>query len=505
MVQERIITLERNRMRRRLAMATTALAVTMTTFPAPALADSVSGLPTTKFPLGVPGIPKSAAKSIAPGVTYSVLRHGGAKDGYTVSVVVKGKDFMSEATAQTQAEAIQAAGLEPVIVKFTRPAVADFPAADYWMVRVGSWPLDKKSEAAKTVKQLKEAGVSAKVDWQGDDGFATTGPWSVRVITVDPRKFRGSFQASLGKSTAKREKVTEMAASAKAIAAVNGGFFDIHTLPAFRGDPTGISVVGGKLLSEAVTGRVGLVLQGRTARVTELSSMVVARPSGGAPVQVTGVNRVAKPDELVMYTEELGRATPKNDGAEAVLDASGQVVQVRSAGGKVAPGTRVLHGVGAAADWLWENATEGSTIKVTTTVTDLRARKTIPLTPRTNIIGGAIGLVRGGRISITASRDGMANVNMIVRRHPRTLAGVTRNGKLIIAVVDGRAPGKTVGASFFEAAAIMKWLGARDAINLDGGGSTAMVIGKKVVNHPSDGAERAVGDALLVLGPDTTR
>lgn len=51
----------------------------------------------------------------------------------------------------------------------------------------------------------------------------------------------------------------------------------------------------------------------------------------------------------------------------------------------------------------------------------------------------------------------------------------------------------------------MKWLGARDAINLDGGGSTAMVIGKKVVNHPSDGAERAVGDALLVLGPDTTR
>ncbi|WP_204012115.1 phosphodiester glycosidase family protein [Sphaerimonospora thailandensis] len=488
-------------MRRRLAMAATALAVTMTTFSAPALADSVAGLPTTEFPLGVPGIPKSAAKSLAPGISYFVLKHGKSEDGYTVSVVVAGKDFMSETTAQAQAEAVQAAGLEPTIVKFTRPAVADFPAADYWMVRVGNWPLDEKAEAAKVVKQLKEAGISAKVDWQGDDGFATTGPWSIRVITVDPRTFRGSFQSSLGKSTAKREKVSEMATSAKAIAAVNGGFFDIHTLPAFRGDPTGISVVDGKLLSEAVPGRVGLVLQGRTARITELSSMVVARPSSGSAVQVTGVNRVPKPDELVMYTEELGRATPKDDGAEAVLDASGQVVAVRSAGGKVAPGTRVLHGVGAAADWLWEYATEGSTIRVTTTVTDLRTRRTIPLTPQTNIIGGAIGLVRGGHISITASRDGMANVNMIVRRHPRTLAGVTSRGKLIIAVVDGRAPGKTVGASFFEAAALMKWLGARDAINLDGGGSTAMVIGKKVVNHPSDGAERAVGDALLIVGP----
>lgn len=492
-------------MRRRLAMAATALAMTMTTFSTPVLADSVSSLPATMFPLGVPGIPKSASKDIAPGVTYSVLRHGDPGDGYTVSVVVKGKDFMSEATAQAQAEAILATGLEPVIVKFTRPAVADFPAADYWMVRVGSWPLAERSEAVKIVKRLKKAGISAKVDWQGDDGFTTTGPWSVRVITVDPQRFRGSFQSSVGKSTAKREKVTAMAASAKAIAAVNGGFFDIHTLPAFRGDPTGISVVGGKLLSEAVDGRVGLVLQERTARITELSSLVIARPSGGAAVPVTGINRVPKPDELVMYTAELGRATPENGGTEAVLDASGKVVRVRSAGGKVAPGTRVLHGVGTAAAWLWENATVGSTIEVTTTVTDLRTGKVIPLTPRTSIIGGAIGLVRGGRITITASRDGMANVNMIVRRHPRTLAGVTRNGKLVIAVVDGRAPGKTVGASFFEAAAIMRWLGAHDAINLDGGGSTAMVIGKKVVNQPSDGAERAVGDALLILGPDTAR
>ncbi|ETK35702.1 phosphodiester glycosidase family protein [Microbispora sp. ATCC PTA-5024] len=484
--------------RRQIVGAAAVLALTTTALPAPALADPVTGLPATSFPLGAPGIPKYTSKSLAPGVSYFSVGHGSSKDGYTVSVVVAGKDYMSEAAAQERAAAVEAAGLTPTIVTFTRPAVADYPAATGWMVRVGSWPLSGKADAAEVVKQLKDAGVSAKVDFQGDDGFITTGPWRVRVIVVDPKAFRGSFRSSLGTSVAKREKVSAMASSAKAIAAVNGGFFDIHTLPAFRGDPTGISVVGGKLLSEAVPGRVGLVLKGRTARVTELSSTVTAKSSDGAATEVTGLNRVPKPDELVMYTEELGRATPDDDGVEAVLDASGTVTAVRDPGAAVTRGTRVLHGVGAAADWLWQHAAEGTRVAVTTRVTDMRTKKAVPLTPQTNIIGGAVGLVRAGHTAITPGRDGMANTNMILRRHPRTLAGVAKDGRLIIAVVDGRAPGSTVGASFFEAAALMRWLGARDAINLDGGGSSTMVIGKKVVNHPSDGVERGVGDALLI-------
>ncbi|WP_067133088.1 phosphodiester glycosidase family protein [Microtetraspora malaysiensis] len=489
-------------MKRRLIAGAAALAVGMPTLvgltTSSAVAAPVTGLPTTAFPLGQAGVPKSAHKSLGPGIDYFTVKHGTSKDGYTVSVIAGGKDFMTEATAQTQAVAVQDAGMTPVIVKFTRPAVADFPAADFWSVHVGSWSLKDKDEAAKVVKELKKAGISSKVDYTGDDGFQTSGPWSMRVVTIDPRTFRGSFRSSLGVSVAKRETVSSMAKAAGATVAVNGGFFDIHTLKNLRGDPTGLSVVNGKLLSEAVAGRIGIVLKGRTARITELSSSVVAN-AGGTKAVVAGVNRVAKPDELVMYTEEFGAKTPKDDGTEVVLDASGKVIAVRSPGAAVTRGTRVLHGVGAAADWLWEYAEEGATVQVTTTITDLRTRRTIPLTPETSVIAGAIGLVRGGQTAITANRDGMANVNMILRRHPRTLAGVTASGKLILAVVDGRDPGKSVGASFIEAAQIMRWLGARDAINLDGGGSSVMVIGKKVVNRPSDGVERGVGDALLVL------
>jgi exopolysaccharide biosynthesis protein len=465
-----------------------------------ALTSPAAALPATGFPLGEAGATDKSVRHLAPGIDYVTLRHGRPADGYTVSVVVGGNDALPQATAQSQALAVQAAGFSPTLVKFVRPAVADFPAADLWMVRVGRWPLGKKADAGRVVEQLKDAGVSAKVDFEGDDGFQTSGPWTVRVLMIDPRAFQGSFRSSLGTGVAKRETVSAMAAPAKAMAAVNGGFFDIHTHRDFSGDPTGISVVNGGLLSEAVPGRTGLVMVGRRARVTELSSSVTVTAGDGASLPVGGLNRLPRPDELVMYTEELGRSTPADHGVEAVLDSSGTVLTMRRPGARVARGARVLHGVGAAATWLKEHAAEGGTIDVSTIVTDLRTHQDIPLTPETSVIGGAIGLVRDGTTSITAAQDGMANTNMIVRRHPRTLAGVTVDGVLILAVVDGRAPGTAVGASFFESAELMRWLGARDAMNLDGGGSSTMVIGREVVNQPSDGTERGVGDALLVVG-----
>ena len=66
--------------------------------------------------------------------------------------------------------------------------------------------------------------------------------------------------------------------------------------------------------------------------------------------------------------------------------------------------------------------------------------------------------------------------------------------------VDGRQPDWSVGASFEESADLMRALGARQALNLDGGGSTTFTVGGAVVNRPSDDAgERPVSDGLFVL------
>ena len=93
-------------------------------------------------------------------------------------------------------------------------------------------------------------------------------------------------------------------------------------------------------------------------------------------------------------------------------------------------------------------------------------------------------------------------------RHPRTAVGIGRNGqRLLLVVVDGRQKPYSDGMTLPELAEVMRGLGARDAINLDGGGSTTMVYAEpgtanplRIANRPSDPAgERPVGDALAIV------
>jgi exopolysaccharide biosynthesis protein len=119
-------------------------------------------------------------------------------------------------------------------------------------------------------------------------------------------------------------------------------------------------------------------------------------------------------------------------------------------------------------------------------------------------VGGRPIIVRDSAIAGEVDTFGNAGFR---GRNPRTAAGIARNGKqLILVTVDGRDP-RNVGMSLRELAGVMLALGAREAINLDGGGSTTMVVaapggadGRHIVNHPSDkGGERTVGDALAVV------
>lgn len=86
---------------------------------------------------------------------------------------------------------------------------------------------------------------------------------------------------------------------------------------------------------------------------------------------------------------------------------------------------------------------------------------------------------------------------------PRTGIGVTARGTILLVVVDGRQRRWSLGPTTTEFARIMADLGAVTALNLDGGGSSEMVVEGEVVNRPSDGSERAVSNAIVILpGPD---
>lgn len=107
-------------------------------------------------------------------------------------------------------------------------------------------------------------------------------------------------------------------------------------------------------------------------------------------------------------------------------------------------------------------------------------------------IGGSPVLMREGQVMVSACSG------YVCQRHPRTGVGVMPNGDILLVTVDGRQS-RSVGMNIVEFARLFKRLGATAAMNLDGGGSSTMVVNGRVVNSPSDGTERAVVSSLLVL------
>lgn len=109
-------------------------------------------------------------------------------------------------------------------------------------------------------------------------------------------------------------------------------------------------------------------------------------------------------------------------------------------------------------------------------------------------IGGNPDVVEDGRLA-----SGECNISYFCRRNPRTGVGVTADGTILMVTVDGRREHKSVGMTPDQFGRLFQSLGATWALNMDGGGSTTMVVRGEVVNVPSDGYERPVGSALLVL------
>lgn len=136
----------------------------------------------------------------------------------------------------------------------------------------------------------------------------------------------------------------------------------------------------------------------------------------------------------------------------------------------------------------------------TFTLEDGRLRPTHPM----NAVGGMPQLLRDSAVVDAVDTAGPPAFR---ERNPRTAAGIARNrSRLILVAVDGREY-HNAGMTLRETAELMRALGARDAINLDGGGSTTLVYADpdsagalRIANHPSDrDGERSVGDALAVV------
>ncbi|MET9775930.1 phosphodiester glycosidase family protein [Streptomyces sp. NPDC006367] len=498
------------------------------------------------LPLGPSGLTETrTTTTLQPGVTLTRIVRGDDDPSlrWTVEVAIPGGDsspdpdapptaLKDRASADELAAALRRDGFPARVEKVTTARTADYAGGTLgWRVRVGSF--DSQSAATAERARLRSAGHTGSAVFTGWDGEAgDRGPWHIDVLTIDPRTFRGGLEASYGPDIENRETTSELADAADATAAVNAGFFVLDPKAGAPGDPAGTGVYDGRLLSEPVSGRPSLVLHGDGRRTDIVRHTWQGRiTSRGTTLALDGVNRVpglirncgggagdrptslplhdvtcTDPDELVAFTPDYGRRTPSGEGLEAVLDAHDRVVELRSPrGGPLPPGGTSVQATGGRVAELTALARPGARLDVRTTLLDDRGRRVTP-SPGTDIVNAGPELVRDGRLHVTPATDGMVRpgdpswyYGWVHKRNPRTLAGVDAAGRTVLVTADGRST-EALGLSILESARIAKALGLRDAVNLDGGGSTTMVTDGKVINDPSDAAgERPVGDALLIL------
>jgi Phosphodiester glycosidase len=114
-------------------------------------------------------------------------------------------------------------------------------------------------------------------------------------------------------------------------------------------------------------------------------------------------------------------------------------------------------------------------------------------------VGGGPVLIQDGQIKIYNNEELKFVGNEINDKHPRTCMGYTNDGQLIILVVQGRTPNISDGVTLKQAAKLLQDIGCVEALNLDGGGSTCMLINGKAVFKPSDAAGQRAIPAVFII------
>lgn len=342
------------------------------------------------------------------------------------------------------------------------------------------------------------------------------GPWSIHVIEIDlPRAWEAGIRVRTARAPSTGLGLERTSAMARdALAAVNGDFY-------LQGTPVrsaGLQVRDGELLEEPRPRTAFAITDdGRPLiSVFELRAGLITK--AGHVLRVSHLNREPRrPDELTYYDyraqawKDSVRSPvgfylyPIAGGTSVINDTvTARVVQVRRRVWplKLSPGQWLVAGGSDFAQT--QTIAPGDTVQLYCL-----------LPPATGVVSEAISggprIARDGQVSIEHERESLS-ATFAEARHPRTAAGLSRDGQtLFLVTVDGRQPGHSVGMSLQELAALMVGKlaqfaktrrNAYDALNLDGGGATTMVVRRKVVNRPSDPiGERPVANALLVVGP----
>ena len=288
-----------------------------------------------------------------------------------------------------------------------------------------------------------------------------------------------------------RATVKQMSNEYNAIAAVNASYF------ALSGEILGNTKINGIVAGTTYFTRSTMGINANGSTIFGRTSYYGNVTMGGASLAIGGVDSERGADSVVIYNIHQGATTGTNDfGVEyVVIEGIVAEINVNKGNSWIPKNGFVVSAHGKAAE-LFKNTRIGDRVTFDESIIDVNGANDFDSAD--NVIGAGPTLVKDGAVYVTANEEQFP-ADIRVGRAPRSAVGVTQYGDYILAIVDGRQS-HSKGCTLQEWATILlNDFGAVNAINLDGGGSTELVIKGDIVNSPSDGYERPVGDALIII------
>lgn len=315
------------------------------------------------------------------------------------------------------------------------------------------------------------------------------GPIRINMLEINPMDPRLEILPVLADGRmGTKSRVVDMVERLDGLAGINASFFKQDV-----GIPLGTLIINRELVAGPLFNRVtmGISKDGRIQMDQLALHGTVTLPDG----EKLAINNINQPrirlDQVVLYTSRWGKTAPgvPKNGYQVQL-VNGRVTAVSTSSPVEIPANGyVVSGPGIPMmDRLARLSPEEPVGFHFYTLPDWSHMK--------HAIAGGPYLVRNGHVYVDAGAQHFTR-SSLGTFEPRSAAGVTRDGRLLLVTVDGRQR-RSVGVSLHEMARLMRQLGAVEAMNLDGGSSTQMVVNDRVVNSPTIRNGAAVSSGLVV-------
>ncbi len=382
-----------------------------------------------------------------------------------------------------------------------------------WAVQAGVFPAESP-EAEVLKKKITGRGLPCTIEERPSGRTVLVGPflhyieaWAkaekvkdiggTRIVPFEDRPSEALFWSAIvadtnrimprivtaGEIAGRKQPLSWIAQHSEAEGAVNGGFFNgVHII--------GSLVSEGFPVNESWQNRSAIGWNGNGAFHFGPGRFMTILRSGGERLEITRHNSTPAQDEAALYSPHMWYfASGIPDDAIEGTVVSGRFTGIKGAhlsNHFVPRDGYLIVARGFSADRL-RRFQEGETIDLELSWHDKGFEKC------TNVIQAGPLLLQGGKGALTS--EGFSE-SIIRGRHPRSVAG-TDGTNLWWIVVDGRDSWHSRGCTLEEAAALAAGFGLKEALNLDGGGSSTMWWQGALVNSPSGSAERPLPYAVV--------